>query len=158
MRRRIILSGIFSFLALSGAVRPAQAGEFAYGCGHWGYFAPCVPFGLFFYGSRLGLGTGFPGLRPYPGWHHPSCARIFPCPLTAVTTIELIPERKVRIKVKGPERQVVQEVRAPEPSGTQESTRYSSIVERARRLYPNGLPPIESVWHPDGTVQKLNNR
>ena len=71
MRRRIILSGIFSFLALSGAVRPAQAGEFAYGCGHWGYCAPCVPFGLFFYGSRLGLGTGFPGLRPYPGWHHP---------------------------------------------------------------------------------------
>lgn len=160
MWKRIIPISLFSLIAVCGAAAPSQAGGFAY---PWGlappHYGACLPFGFFFYGSHLGLGPGYPGLYAYPGLYPYSCGRIIPCPRLSAMTIVLSPHRRIRVYVKGTERQVVQsDEPVPAPSGSTGSTKYGSFVEHARKLYPNGLPPIESIWYPDGSVQKMNNR
>jgi len=146
MRPRISIVGLLGLFTACGAAVAAQAGEFP--CG-WGlvnpYYSMGSPLGFFSFGSHLGLGPGYPGLYPpfpslLPYFYAPSR----PCLATPHRTIVVIPSRPVPIRANGSEHRVV---RSDMPAaGTQTTGSYNSIIERARKLYPRGLPPIEQVW------------
>jgi len=150
MRKRGALLTVIGFVAICGAAAPAVAGDFQRG---WGRAGPhCGAFlsrGFFLDGPRLGLGSGYPGLYPpYTGLHSCDCDGSTSRFRAAGTRVVVISNRKV---------DRTDEAR-PAASDGRPRADYSRLVERARKLYPQGLPPIESVWNPDGTVQRIIER
>jgi len=147
MRPRISIVGLLGLFTACGAAVAAQAGEFP--CG-WGlvnpYYSMGSPLGFFSFGSHLGLGPGYPGLYPpYPSLHPYFYAPSPPCLAAPHRAIVVIPSRSVQIDVSGSARRVAERnTPASSPAGARTSD--STSIERVRKLYPRGLPPIEQVW------------
>jgi hypothetical protein len=140
---KVMLKGLaargFLMAALLAAAAPAQAG-WIHGRPVLGH--PCwmgyLPLGFIAGGSHLGLGPGYPGL--YPPW-----PRLWPygyvpaAPPPQPPTVVVIP---VTIPADASDHRGA---RGDETAQPLPGFNYRETVERARRLYPRGIPPIEPL-------------
>jgi hypothetical protein len=120
----------------------------------WGPYASCLPAGFYGCIPHLGLGPGYPGLFP-PTY---ICPPGFGFPAMPYQTLVVIPGPPAPVYVN-PEDRIVsnQPSEHSESDSTSRAADYSAEVERARRLYPNGIPSIEYVWSADRGSEKLHD-
>jgi hypothetical protein len=153
MWTKAALFGVIGVMAVCGT---AQAGGGYWGAGHVApHVSSCLSQGFFLHGSHLGLGSGSPGLHPHVGLNPCNWDRIIPCIGARPATVIVISSRRDRAHRKE-KRRVARSDAAT--SSSESSSTYGNLVERARKLYPQGLPPIEAIWHPDGTVERIKER
>jgi hypothetical protein len=141
MLKSLVTRG-FCMAALLVSAAPTQAGWIhggpVFGNPSWGNY---LPLGFLTGGSHLGLGPGYPGLYPpYPRlWPYGYAPAVSPPPQPPIVIV--IP---VTTPMNGSDRRAGrgEEVRTIQPRPTVE---YRETVERARKLYPRGIPPIEPL-------------
>jgi hypothetical protein len=137
MLKSLVARG-FLMATLLAAAAPAQAG--------WIHGRPvlgdpcrtgCLPLGFITGGSHLGLGPGYPGL--YPPWPRLWPYNYVPGAPPPPPTVVVIP---VTIPADVPDHGAA---RGDETVQARPGFNYRETVERARRLYPRGIPPIEPL-------------
>jgi hypothetical protein len=125
-----MLRAVPLMFAVIGMTTPAAAGCFDY----W-------PMGFFGCGQRLGLGPGYPGLFP-PAYVCPLCTGYnwMPEPRFVV-----VPSAPVQVYITTGQRAPQSEAPA-KSADIRQPMSFADQVERARRLYPHGIPAVSSVW------------